>query len=304
MAERDYLWGRICRVTLTLLRSGSFSETDPTANTIVIDGASDGSNMGLRIRFQISKSTEKTANPAVITITNLSPDHRAAVQRKGVRLTLEAGYAGPGLVHVYTGDVRTADSTRDVADWHTALKCGDAERSLQFARVSQSFAAGVTLGEVVKFIAGRTGLGIGNVNEQAARLTQPFYQGYTMHDSAGKELDRALRAAGWRYSVQDGQLQLLAPGEAVTNSVPVVSVETGLIGSPEAGSPETKKQPQLIRFRRLLLPQARAGGRVQLVSARYNGIVRLKKADHTGDIRGGEWFTDMEGAIDPTARPA
>lgn len=287
-----------------MMRGGSFSETDPAANAIVIDGASDGANMGLRVKFQITKSTEKAANPATVTITNLSPTHRGALQRKGVRLILEAGYRTSGLVHLYTGDVRTVDHAREAADWHTVIKCGDAERSLQFARASQGFAAGVTLGEVVRFAARAMGLGLGNVAAQAARLTQPLYNGYTMHGPASGELDKALRSAGWRYSIQDGQLQILAPGESVANSVPEVSIETGLVGSPEAGSPESGGQPQLIKFRRLLLQQARAGGRVHLLSERYNGIVRLKKVDHLGDIRGGEWYTDMEGIIDPTARPA
>lgn len=298
----ELLTGRICRLTITLLRGGSFSETDPTANAIVIEGSDGSTNQGLRVRFQISKTLEKNPNTAAITITNLAPSHRAALQRKGVRVQLEAGYAGEGLSLLYLGDVRTADHSRDVADWHTVLKCGDAERSVQFARVKQSFAAGVTLGEVVKFCAQATGLALGNVETQAATLTQPFYQGFAVHGPADKELDRALRAAGYRHSVQDGQIQILAPGESLQNSVPEVSVETGLIGSPEFGSPETKGGARLIKFTRLLLPQARAGGRVYLRSVKYDGVVKLKKLDHAGDTRGGEWYTAMEGLADPNAR--
>lgn len=300
----EILFGRRCRVTLVLLRSGSFSETDPSANALVIEGADNPDQPGLRVRFQVTKSLERNANPAIVTISNLSPTHRAAVQKKGVRLVLESGYQSTGLTTIFVGDVRTADSALDVATWHTTIKCGDAERSIQFARASTSFAAGVTLGEVVTFCARATGLALGNTLTQAARLTQPFYQGYTVHGPASGELDRLLRAVGWRWSSQDGQIQILAPGESVENSVPEVSIETGLIGSPEAGSPETKGKPQLIKFTRLLLPQARAGGRVHLRSDRYNGVVKLKKLEHIGDVRGGEWFTSMEGIIDPNARLA
>jgi hypothetical protein len=89
---------------------------------------------------------------------------------------------------------------------------------------------------------------------------------------------------------------VLAPGETYGPEIPLISPATGLIGSPEMGSPEKKGKPSLLKFRCLLRPLT-VGGRVHLQCLRYDGEVRIRKLEHSGDTHSGEWYTDVHGAI-------
>lgn len=297
------LYGRVSRLIISIPK-GSFSDTDPTLNAIEISGGDDPKNPGLRIVFKIKKTSQKEPNTFEIVIYNLAPENRVKLQQKGVRLLLEAGYAGIGLQRICLGDVRTADHIRDHADWKTTLTGGDGERSFQFARSSESFAAGSTVGQVVQFIVSSMGLALGNSAAQASKLSKVLQQGWTSHGAASSELDRILRSVGYSYSIQDGELQILAPGESVAQSIPLLSPSTGLLGSPEMGSPEKKGKPQLLKYRSLLQPEARPGGRNRVQGERYDGIFRDRTIEHSGDTHGGEWFTEHNGVADSSAKVA
>jgi len=297
------LRGRLVRV-LIQLPSGSFSETDPRQNTLVV-GADDGDvNATLRVVAKITKTTQKAPNSCELTINNLAPHARAALQVKGLRVIVEAGYVGVGLQRAFLGDSRSTDHKRDGADMVTLIRCGDGERAMRFARASQAFARGTTVRDVAAYCADQLGLGRGNLGTALPALDKTLGGGWTVHGAASSELQRILRSVGYSYSVQDGQLQVLAPGQSIEYSVPLISPETGLIGSPEMGSPEKEKKAPAIKFRSLLLPGARPGGQVHLRSERYDGIFKERKVEHSFDSAGGDWYTDHEAVQDPTAKVA
>ncbi len=302
MNTEAVLWGRRARVSISL-PSGTFSDTNPEANTLVIEGGNTN-QIGLRIVFKVTKTSQKEPNTLEGMIYNLSPTTRAALQQKGVRLLLEAGYVATGLAQVFVGDVRTIDHIRDGADWKTIIKCGDGERAFRYSRISESFAAGATMFDVVKRAANSMGVALGNTAAQAAKLATPLYHGWVSHGAASSALDKAVKSLGYDYSIQNGVLQILAPNESLAQSIPVVSPQTGLIGSPEMGSPEKKGEPSLLKFKALLMPEALPGGRVQVISERYNGIFRTRKVDHSGDTMGGSWYSEYESIQDTTASAA
>lgn len=293
------LFGRRARLTLSL-PSGSFSETDATQNTMVIEGGDDPDNPGLRIVFKVVKTDQKEPNTAEVSVYNLSASSRAKLKQKGVRLVLEAGYAGTGIAQLFVGDTRTTDHVREGADFKTLLKAGDAERSIRYARASLSFARGATVADVVKGCTAAMGLALGNTTSQLPKLSKVLYQGWTAHGAASSELERILATVGYGYSVQDGSVQILAPGEALTLAIPDVTPQSGLIGSPEMGAPEKKGKAPSLHYRELLRPQARPGGRAHVKSERYDGIFRSRKVTHDGDTRGGNWYTDHEAVQDTT----
>jgi hypothetical protein len=283
--------------------SGSFSDTAPTQNALVIDGG-DGDPPGLRVVFKAVKTTGKEPNTFEVTPYNLAPTHRALIQQKGVRVMLEAGYVTTGLATVAIGDVRTADPIREGADWKSVLKCGDGERAFRFARTAESFAGGSTVADVVNYCANAMGLALGNTSDQASKLSVQLGHGWTVLGAASSELARILATVGYRYSVQDGQIQILLPGDSIAQTIPDVTPQTGLIGSPEMGAPDKKGKPPTLKFRSLLLPQSRPGGRVHVKSERYDGIFTTVKVTHSGDTRGNEWYSDFESVQDTTARVA
>lgn len=268
---------------------GDFTHT--TSERIEIDGFGDAS---MRIRYTITKTLEKEPNPGEITVTNLSPEHRARAQVKGAKLLLEVGYEKTGLSRIFAGDSRSGDSTKVGPDWETRFRCGDGERAYAHAFVSEGFDAGVTVGDVVRHCAQAMGLPLGNTAAQATKLNLVLYQGWAIHGPASTALDQILRMVDYSFSIQDGQLQILGPGEAIGKTIPELSPETGLIGSPELGSPEKKGGAPALSCKSFVMPAARPGGLFSLRSERHVGVFKWKKAVHSGDTRGPEWFTTHE----------
>jgi len=296
------LFDRLARVTITLPAGSSFNTTEPGQNVLILDTAG---GVGLRITFKIVKTIGKQPNTAEITVYNLAPETRGKLQAKGVRLLLETGYKSTGYAQLFVGDVRTVDHVRDGANWKTVFRCGDGERAARFARASESFAGGATIGDVVRYCVAQLGLALGNSAEQASKLGTVLAHGWTVHGAAATELDRALRSVGYRYSIQDGTVQILAPGASVVQTIPDLSPDSGLVGSPQMGSADKKGKPPSLKFKALLMPQARPGGRVRLTSERYAGVIlRAHKVLHEGDTHGDDWYTHFDAVQDPSARAA
>ncbi len=293
----DLLYGRRCRLTIAVpvATPGDFTHT--TADVVEINGGGDPSDPGMRVQFKVKKTREKEPNPAEIIVSNLSETRRKSLQTKGVKLLLEAGYEATGIFRVFAGDVRTIDHVREGANWLTKMKCGDGERSFRWARAGESFGAGTAAADIVKYLGKQLGLDDGNVASEAKNLTVRFDAGYVVFGSAQQALDRLLLSIGYGWYVADGALYILRTDASLQGlQIPEVSPETGLIGSPEVGTPEKKGGPALIKFKSLLM-QSRPGGLVRLKSAVHDGQVTVKKLDHDGDTHGGNWYTTIEGVL-------
>lgn len=281
----DLLFKRLVRVTIATKVAEDYQSV--TSDVVEVED--------LRVAFKVVKTGKKEPNTAEVTISNLSPTRRASLQQKGVKFILQAGYEGTGIAQIFVGDARTVDHKRNGANWDTVIKSGDGERAYNFARVSESFSAGSPVSDVVNRIAGSLGLGLGNLKSQLAGMTGTYDNGYAAHGPASRELDKVLRAAGYEWSIQDGEIFAHKPEAPGAILVPDLSPETGLIGSPEYGSPDKKTKRAPLKIRCLLNPGIKIGGQVYIRSERHNGPVTVKKIEHTGDTAGGDWYTDFEG---------
>lgn len=291
------LFDRRCRLTIAVpvATPGDFSGT--TSDVIEVDGGrTDAKTFGHRIQFKIDKTLEKQPNTSQIVVTNLAPTTRSALQKKGVKVLLEAGYRETGLSRIFVGDARTVDHKREKADWSTIIKLGDGERAWRFARVSESFSPGTRASDVIKKVARASGLDLGNVDAQADKIGAIFDQGYVLAGSALRALDKLATSFGKVFSVQDGQLQILDPYEALDLPIPEITPETGLVGSPEMGTPAKPGQPALVQFTSLLI-STKPGAKVKLKSERYDGFVLVQKCSFEGDTHGGNWYTKIDGTI-------
>lgn len=295
----DDLFGRRAKVTIQLPAGSSFIDVQG-ANVVEISGGiidpANPNNLGMRIQFDITKTDQKEPNTSQIIITNLSDTRRASLKVKGVKFSLDAGYVATGMTRIIRGDARTIDHVRDGADWNTTARLGDGERAYRFARVNESFSPGTGAGSVLRFLANRSGIQIGNSSTVASALTTTFDQGYVVNGSWQQAMDKLLRAVGYVWSIQDETIQILKPNEAVDAQIPLISPETGLIGSPEMGTPEKKGKPQLVEFESLLVA-TRPGAKVHLRSKRYDADVRVKRCRFYGDTHGGPWFSKIQGVI-------
>lgn len=297
------LYDRRCRMTIALPVKATDNFSDTQSQDVIEIGNNEESNRaGLRVIFHISLSDKKDPNTSKITVHNLSPSRRASLQQKGVKVSFEAGYAEDGTSLLFFGDVRFVDHVREGATWKTVFKLGDAQRAYEYARLSESFAAGTPYADVFIRLAKASGLAMGNVVTRARQIVDTFDQGYVVYGPVIRSMARLADSVGLSLSVQGGTLQLLGPDETLRDPIIYLSPETGLIGSPEMGTAEKKGKPQLVKFTSYLMP-CKPGRTVQLKSERYDSLVAVKKVEFIGDTHGGSgtWKTQYEAQAMKTA---
>ncbi len=249
---------------------------------------------GLRVQFKVSKSLDKHPNTCEVSITNLSAKTRKDMQAKGARVIVSAGYKDTES-QIFAGDARYIEHVRMGPDWVTKVQCGDGERAYQNGRVNGSWGPGTSIVDVLKSAAKSLFVDPGNLNQKVTNLSQQFVNGYAAQGKASVELDKVLAPTGYEWSIQDGRLQLLRPGETTTDSVVELSPTSGLIGSPEHGTPDKKGGPATIKIKSLLQASIKPGGKVVVNSAEYRGAVfRVLKVEHRGDTAGGDWYSEIE----------
>lgn len=298
MAGSDQaLFDRRCRLTIADPVKEKNNFKFETFNVTEIDGGrSDANLIGMRVQFDIKKTLKKEPNTSTITVTNLSADSRSKFQAKGVHVTLEAGYKDTGMVRYFAGDVRTVDHVRKGPDWESVFRLGDGERAWQFARVNESFAPGAAVSDVLRSVAGRMGIDLGNAIEQANKLGTKLDQGFCVSGSASRALDLLMKSIGMEWSIQDGALQILKVSQVLDLPVPEIGPDSGLLDSPEMGSPPKKGAPALVKFK-CLLTSVKPGAKVKLKSERYNGYLRVVACSFKGDTSGGDWFSEISGEL-------
>jgi hypothetical protein len=255
----------------------------------------------LRVSFKVTKALTKDPNTCEIKIYNLSTETRAKLPGTGAKVLLRAGYQSTEE-QIFIGDARVIESKQEGADWVTTIRCGDGERAILHARVSESFTPGTPVANAIRTLGKAAKIDIGNLDKVVAGISpsQQYTQGYAAHGNLYKELGKALQFAGYELSIQDGALLALKPGEATTEEVIELSEASGLIGSPESASGEKKegknKAPAkpVLKVKSLLQGQLRCGRKLSLKSIQYNGLFRIVKVEHSGDTVGGDWYSSLE----------
>jgi uncharacterized protein YwbE len=293
------LFDRRCRLLVSTTTDTPNDFKTVTDNVTEINGGktSDKQRPGLRIKFTATKTLKKEPNTAEISVFNLSKETRSKLHGHGVKVFIEAGYAGKaGLFRVFSGDVRTVDHVRNGPDWETVFKCGDGERAFQYARINESFAEGTPLPKAVEKIVNKMGIGSGNLQKELGKLSGTLNQGFAASGSTARALDQILKSVRKTWSVQDGEFQILDRDATLDETVSIISSSSGMVDSPEMGKPDKKKGPSKVAIKSLLIPM-KPGRRVKLESDRYNGLVRVVSCTFSGDTHGGDWYTEIQGTL-------
>lgn len=265
-----------------------------------------GIKHALRARFVIEKSPSSDPDLADIEIYNLGESNRRVLQagsdlavthvEQGLvydwPLVVNAGYAG-GLGQIFSGDIVFADSQLEGTEWMTKIQAEDGGKQYRSASVSKSFSTATPVATVLTFLADALGVGLGN---SAAHFAAGAEQGYLNFDHGvvlvgpvPKLLDKYITSAGYKWSIQDSQLQVLGPDEFLLDDIVVLKSSTGLIGSPERG------EKGIVTAVSLLQPSIKPGRRVNISSKMVTGSYKAGTTRHMGDTWGAEWNTQFEG---------
>lgn len=248
----------------------------------------------LDIQFRVERNLKKEPNTIDLTIFNLNPDNRKALEEaKDVVVQLEAGYK-ERFGTLFLGDIREAYSSYQSPDWVTKIESGDGEKATVYDRINKSFRAGTPLPVVLKEIAkAMPDIGRGNLEELANGAVLPggdtqFVNGVTVSGSATREFSRLVRSAGLEWSIQNKTFQLLEAGKTLEEEAVILTPTTGLIGSPTVSS------DGVLSFTSLLNSDIIPGRQLKVQSSQIDGVFRVDKAIYEGATDGSPWYVSGE----------
>lgn len=249
----------------------------------------------LRVTFMVEKNLERKNNKGKVQIYNLAERTRAIFQRKPANLILQAGYES-GIAQIYRGDVFYASNENPAPDWVTTVECGTGVNFTTYARSFVSMKAKADPVAMAKKLASEAGLGIANL-DQAKDFFGKIQSGMVLEGPTLAQIEKLAKVGGGttRPTIQDDQLVFLRDQDALQASAIVLSPETGMIGSPEFGAPEKKRQPPTITVHSVLSADLKPGGLVKVISKTGTGVYKIQRVVHKGDTHGNDWMSTIEG---------
>lgn len=241
---------------------------------------------GLQMTFEVTKTARRGSNKATIKIWNLSDASVGHLEQTGTVVDLIAGY-DENFALLFSGDVakRGVTTTREGKDRITTIEAGNKENALREARSDFSLAPDSGTDDVIRRVADKMGVGVGNVSDLVHRK---YLTGFVHSGLARDVLDRVSDDLGVRWSIQNGQLQFLGLNETTKDTAVLLTPRTGLIGAPG----RTKDGLEAVS---LMNPEIFPGRLVKVESETIKAFYKVTEVTHTGDYRGGDWFTKTKG---------
>lgn len=244
----------------------------------------------LRIKFDINKNSVGSSNKSKIDIFNLSQESRNKIN-VGWVIRLQAGYKGL-MDTIFFGNVAPngMKSERKEADIITTLECGDGESAIVMTRLDKSYPAGTVLTQILSDI----GIAMNTVTASNSQQVNAgivlgipnivFQRGFTASGSCRDLLDKLCLPNGLRWSVQNGNLNIIPINSTNGQSAIVVSSNTGMIGTPS-------KNQGYFEFTSLLNPKLTPGAVVQMDSENtaLNGFYKIVESHFEGDTHETKW---------------
>jgi hypothetical protein len=266
----------------------------------------------MRITFEIEKNTDEEPNVHKIRIWNLAPETTQAIIKPDNIAVLYAGYRfEDGPILMASGNVLDGWVYQDGPDVITQLELRDGYVNVRDTVVSLGYSEGVQASRVIRDLAAQMGLSLLMGKDEPDRTWQ---NGFSFYGAAHRALHKVTAGTGLEWSIQNGQLQVIARRGVTPRSAFVIAPDSGLLYYPERtreGAREkakvkdqktgdnrnitsAKQQRDGWRVTSYLLPSLNPGDLVKLESKSVTGWFRIDKLTHQGDYGGpGDWQTEL-----------
>lgn len=263
----------------------------------------------LQVRFDISKTSDEknSKNSATIEIYNLSPEHIKSLETPYLVADFSAGYYGriqdtSQIRRLFTGQVTGVTTRKNGPDVVTQLQMGEGYVELNFEVLSKLVSPGKTVRDVFEEI--RTS--IPNLSRgvyAGVNINSPIVSGYPLMGEPRRLMDKLAETYRVEYRVDDGVLYVNDSDGAINNAdstAYVISQESGLIDIPYVVAPSNKKSKEdsetksKTQWKMLLNPDVNPGEIVKLEYLEFTGWYKVESVRHSGDFRGGEWYTEVQ----------
>lgn len=247
----------------------------------------------LRVTFSIEKHLGSEPNTCTCSVFNLNESSRALFESTPLQVRLDAGYEGQ-VGTLFVGDLKFGQTKRNGTSRETKLQLGDGHRAYATARFARSFPGGTETLDVVRDVASSMGLRVPKDAADALTLVRQVASGTSFHGPSRKALTQVLRKHRMSWSVQDGSLQILGPDGVRASEALVLDQSSGMLDTPEFGTPNKKTGKRLLTVKNYLYPALSPGRKVRVSSLRINGLFRIERVTHDGDSRGPSWYSTIE----------
>lgn len=235
------------------------------------------------VEFQISRKNQSAAQTATFRLYNLGEPTRRALQKDIWRyqnraIQFRAGYEsdqGAFLPMCFNGQVLRAVSFREGVDFITEIEAFDGGLAQTLGTVAYTQAAGSTFEQTLKQLAGR-------LPYQSGTPIVGSFSGVNKRGEVmfGNTWDLIQQKSRGQAVIDNGQVKILNPWEVIQGAIPVISTDTGLLGSPRRGDQtldfETIFEPRLTLNQELLVQSTTV--------KQYNRLWKVIGFDHQGMI--------------------
>lgn len=272
----------------------------------------------LRFRFSTAQEDEESPNNCSIRVYNLSEDTVRKVQKEYTRVILQAGYENGAFGVIFDGTIKQFRIGRegDAVNSYIDILAADSDLAYNYATVNRTLAAGSSPADrITAIIAAKSKYGVKPGVLVIPSTGGVLPRGKVLFGMAKTMMRSEVQNIGSTWSLQNGQVNVIPldgylPGETV-----VLSALTGLIGRVE-------QTQDGLRARCLLNPKIVVGGLVKIDNKSVNqtlqqnpdaapvafnqwagiqnfatvtgdGLYRVYVAEHTGDTKGQEFYTDL-----------
>lgn len=178
----------------------------------------------LRIQFSVEKSDVASPNTAKISIWNLNPAHKAALEEKDCIVTLNAGYKG-NTPMVLTGTVTNVVTEDDGADQKTTIDVLDGRKELRDSYVTLGYLQSTDSKLILQDAAGQMGCLSPFLRVPALNR----WKATAMWGLQKNVLDKVCASNNLTWTIQNGVIQVTKPNEPISTVAHLISPQTGLI---------------------------------------------------------------------------
>lgn len=305
---------------------------DRKATLIVTPQDAPGLDMSaLHFKFQVKRGDIQTPNSLDVRVYNVSEATANRItstkpEPEFSRVILQAGY-GNNVGVLFDGTIKQVRRGRENAtDTYLDITAADGDYAYNYAIINTTLAAGSKPADHINAI-------VASMAPQPSGITKGYVpplpqnalpRGKVMFGLSRDNLRQVAAAHRLNWSIQQQQLQLVPLDSYIENEAVVLNSATGMIGMPEQtqngvhvralinqrfvpGRPIQLDEATInqLRFGLSLEDQVANGFITSTLKPATDGIYRILYAEHSGDTRGNDWYSDLiclsiNGALSPS----
>lgn len=275
----------------------------------------------LRFRFEVRGADTESPNTAVIRIYNLSKQSITAILAEYLTVVLQAGYEEGNFGIIFAGTVKQYRRGKESnIDSYLEVLAADGDTAYNYGFSNTTIQAGSTNASRLSQYGQAMGLPVDPSATQYMEATGGILpRGKVLFGLARDGVRDLAQGNGARWSIQNGVVTLIPLTGYLPGTAVIVNSATGMVGVPEATD-------NGINVRTLLNPLIKIGTRIQInnnditqttikeqffpsykdinyvADVTNDGLYRVMVAEHIGDTRGQEFYTDLVClAVDPSS---